>query len=293
MLYTNENSSLSSPVIIIGAHRSGTSLVTRLLDDLGIFVGKKLDTNHEAMFFQSINAWILRQSSGSWDNPDSVSYFLKDQENMALSHEHVHQLMRSPVASSYLGLYKYLRFGNISNLDIPWGWKDPRNTYTLPFWLRLFPKAKVVHVYRHGVDVAKSLAYRSGKSLDRNSERYSVFKPVYSLSLKRGGFRDSLVCSSLEGGFEVWSKYIETASNHVKILGSQAISIQFESLIDDPMKVLTGLTDFLELNPSKDKIEKSIAKIAGDRCLAYKRDNLSDEFSNFVREPLTSYGYSL
>lgn len=293
MLYTNKNSSLSSPVIIIGAHRSGTSLVTRLLDDLGIFVGRKLDTNHEAMFFQSINDWILRQSGGSWDNPDSVSYFLKDQENMALSHEYVQQLMRSPLASSYLGFYKYLRFGNISNLDIPWGWKDPRNTYTLPFWLRLFPEAKVVHVYRHGVDVAKSLTYRSSKSFARNSERYSMFKPVYSLGLKKSGFRDSLVCSSLEGSFEVWSKYIETANNHVNNLESQAISIQFESLIDDPMKVLTELTDFLELNPSKDKVEKSIAKIAGDRCLAYKRDNLSDEFSHFVREPLASYGYSL
>jgi hypothetical protein len=293
MTYTSESSSILSPVIIIGAHRSGTSLVTRLLDDLGIFVGKKLDANHEAMFFQSINAWILRQSSGSWDNPDSVSNFLRDHENMALSQEYIEQLMHSPTASSYLGLCKYLRFGNISNLDISWGWKDPRNTYTLPFWLRLFPKAKVVHVYRHGVDVAKSLTSRSSESFARNSERYSIFKPAYSLGLKRGGFRDSLVCSSLDGSFEVWSKYIKTASNHVNNLGSQAISIQFESLIDDPMKVLTELTDFLELNPSKDKIEKSITKIASDRCLAYKRDKLSDEFSNFVREPLAAYGYSL
>ena len=39
------------PIVIIGMHRSGTSIVTRMLEQLGLFVGKKKDMNHEALFF--------------------------------------------------------------------------------------------------------------------------------------------------------------------------------------------------------------------------------------------------
>jgi hypothetical protein len=30
----------------------------------------------------------------------------------------------------------------------PWGWKDPRNSLTLPFWLQVFPGARVLIVHR-------------------------------------------------------------------------------------------------------------------------------------------------
>jgi len=48
-----------SPIIIIGMSRSGTSMLTRMLDELGLFVGKKLTKNHEALFFRKINDWLL------------------------------------------------------------------------------------------------------------------------------------------------------------------------------------------------------------------------------------------
>jgi hypothetical protein len=41
-----------------------------------------------------------------------------------------------------------------------WGWKDPRNSITLPVWLKLFPDARVIHIVRNGVDVAESLYRR-------------------------------------------------------------------------------------------------------------------------------------
>lgn len=39
----------------------------------------------------------------------------------------------------------------------PWGWKDPRNSATLPFWLHLFPDLKIVVCLRHPKEVALSL----------------------------------------------------------------------------------------------------------------------------------------
>jgi hypothetical protein len=41
-----------------------------------------------------------------------------------------------------------------------WGWKDPRNTITLPFWQSLFPDLKVVVCLRNPLEVAQSLMKR-------------------------------------------------------------------------------------------------------------------------------------
>ena len=50
----------SSPIIIAGMHRSGTSMVTNILKKLGLTIGSKLDSNHESIFFQRINIWYPR-----------------------------------------------------------------------------------------------------------------------------------------------------------------------------------------------------------------------------------------
>lgn len=40
----------------------------------------------------------------------------------------------------------------------PWGWKDPRNALTLPFWKALLPSMKVLVCVRHPAETASSLA---------------------------------------------------------------------------------------------------------------------------------------
>ena len=47
------------PVIIIGMHRSGTSMLTRLLEKAGLFVGHEKENNWEAWFFPKINQWLF------------------------------------------------------------------------------------------------------------------------------------------------------------------------------------------------------------------------------------------
>lgn len=39
------------PIIILGMHRSGTTMITQLLENLGLFVGTEKEVNHEALFF--------------------------------------------------------------------------------------------------------------------------------------------------------------------------------------------------------------------------------------------------
>ena len=39
-------------ILLSGMHRSGTSMVTKILKDFSLEVGHKLDDNNESLFFQ-------------------------------------------------------------------------------------------------------------------------------------------------------------------------------------------------------------------------------------------------
>ena len=83
-------------------------MIARMLDDLGLFVGKKLTPNHEAVFFREINDWLLTQCSGGLEDPGTIKYLLQDNEARGLFEEFVRFTMKTPHSISFLGLGKYL-----------------------------------------------------------------------------------------------------------------------------------------------------------------------------------------
>ena len=40
---------MANPVLVVGMHRSGTSLVSKILDDCGVMMGKDLQEDHEGI----------------------------------------------------------------------------------------------------------------------------------------------------------------------------------------------------------------------------------------------------
>ena len=56
----------SQPLIILGMHRSGTSLAVRLLTAVGIHMGSHLSRDAEAIFFQKLNRRIFLKR---WEIP--------------------------------------------------------------------------------------------------------------------------------------------------------------------------------------------------------------------------------
>ena len=67
-----------APVIILGMHRSGTTMIAELLDRLGLFVGTKVQGDHEAVYFLDINEELFTQIHAFWDNPQSVVSFFNE-----------------------------------------------------------------------------------------------------------------------------------------------------------------------------------------------------------------------
>ena len=284
---------MTSPLIVIGMHRSGTSLVTDMLESLGLFTGVARDPNREAWFFLRLNDWLLEQSGGNWEHPAPISYLLEHQPLRALALEYIRTIMRTPHVVAFLGWQKYLRCRSLERLDIPWGWKDPRNTFTLPLWLELFPEAKVIHICRHGVDVARSLQQRQQEisNMDAARAAFDRRKPLCWLRLKRSGFIAQVRCSSLEGGFTLWEEYMREARRHVKTLGARAVEIRYEDFLNEPRAGLAALAQFCNLAAPPARMDAAIAHVRPARACAYQADPALRAFAAAHAAELAAFGY--
>ena len=56
-----------------------------------------------------------------------------------------------------------------------WGWKDPRNSLTLPFWQKLLPGMKTLIMVRNPLEVAHSMRERNGTSYSFGLRLWEIY----------------------------------------------------------------------------------------------------------------------
>jgi hypothetical protein len=268
------------PVIILGMHRSGTSMVSELLDELGLFVGNELQDDHESTFFLDLNDQIMNRVSAAWDYPRPVRDFLACDEAVRMTATALAADLSSRRIKAFLGK------GSLETFNKPWGWKDPRTVFTLPLWLRLFPQARLVYILRNGIDVAKSLMVREKKLLALRVERFDkrMAKRSFRSALDRAGYKGSARCLTLQGGFDLWAEYVAQAETNLTGLTNAIHVLKYEDMLGDPKKHLPELAAFCELEAKSAKIEKAIQQIDGSRATAFKSDPASAAFYETVRD---------
>ena len=280
------------PIIFIGMHRSGTSMLGRLLEGLGLFVGKQKEKNNEAVFFKQLNDWVMMQCGARWDMPGAMQYLWNNDELLTWVDDYMRYLLDSPRATQFIGLRRYLSMGGITKLTMPWGWKDPRNTFTLPMWLRIFPEAKVVYIERHGVDVAQSLRVRSRKGFASTTRIYRKYRPFVVLRPKRGGFIESPRCASLEGGFSLWQEYTDQATEMMRQLPTYRVfKLRYEKVLEDPVLHLRESAEFCGLDVTDHRLEALTAGINIDRAYSYLNNSELQEFTSNHQSVLADRGY--
>jgi hypothetical protein len=169
------------------------------------------------------------------------------------------------------------------------GWKDPRNTFTLPVWKNVFPKLRAVHIVRHGVDVAASLARRHSEAL-----RAATGETVPSaLTVIRD---DALgVLSSRRGwtpseALTMWEQYVEKARQECAALGERALEIRYEDLLTEPERVIASLAEFCGI--PRQARDGGLVSLEPSRVFAFRRDPELSAFAASQREVLARYGYA-
>jgi Sulfotransferase family len=268
-------------------------MLGRLLEELGMFFGTQKDENNEALFFQDLNEWLLSQCGGRWDNPAPFNeFFWRNDEVIRWTEAYLRNLLASPRVIQFLGARRFLSGGK-NSLDGAWGWKDPRNTFTLPMWLRIFPDAKVVSIERNGVDVAQSLYAREIKILADAPRFYQRYRAVFFLRSRRAGFAHSPRCLALDDAFSLWEEY--TAQSDVVTAAlprERVLTLRYEEVLGDPVKWLTEAAAFCDLNASRARIETAARSIRVDRALAHESSVELKDFAARHAESLAARGYS-
>jgi hypothetical protein len=194
-------------VCVLGMHRSGTSVFTRLLNLLGVDLGadallttEPVAANPKGYWenkeLTAINDAILSRYHGSWDAPPLFKQNWQRDRRL-----------------DDLRLRANALINDQFSVREVWGWKDPRTCLTLPFWQALIGEMRYVVCLRDPLSVASSLTRRDGFGLEK------------SLSL--------------------WLMYVTSALKYTQ--GKSRRLVFYQELIDDPERSLARLGEFAGL----------------------------------------------
>jgi hypothetical protein len=147
-------------VVVVGMHRSGTSMTSAILEKLGINMGEKklgaAATNpighFEDKMFLKLNKKILNDAGGSWDNPTAKNSILN-------------------LKNKYQEEIKEL----VSNKNENWGWKEPRTSLTIDLYYPHLSNSYFVYCKRNEEDVAASLKKRNNISLEKGKKLKGIY----------------------------------------------------------------------------------------------------------------------
>lgn len=142
-------------ICTIGMHRSGTSVVSRLLNLLGVHLGadeammRAADDNPKGFWehhpLVMINEEILARFGGGWDAPPAFPPVWPQHHDLDDLRTRARTILADEFGSTPL-----------------WGFKDPRSSITLPFWQEVVGPMRYVICLRAPNAVVASLARRNG-----------------------------------------------------------------------------------------------------------------------------------
>lgn len=246
-----------------------------MLGACGVFWGALPDEYNESAFFQSLNEALFSMASATWDAPAPMEHYFMQPDHQKQALDFIQKRLKEGLYTEFCwGLDTRPIYGT-DRLSGHWGWKDPRNVYTLGLWLAHFPNARVIHIIRNGIDVAISLWRReTSRPEGTDHPHYSQF------------------CQTREGSFDLWKRYVHEArrwSDKVE----HFLEIRFEELIGTPRATLERLRQFLDLRSDRRGLS-AIHLIQPKSSLMHSSDAHMNDFINRARNDalMKTLGYS-
>ncbi|MDH3324198.1 MAG: sulfotransferase [Candidatus Peregrinibacteria bacterium] len=175
----------SKTIIILGMHRSGTSVISKIIYSLDVDLGKHLiEPSHDNKegFYENrdivrLNNYLLAKAGGMWHSPPSKENIIKLRGNKSIE--------------------KVIKKVILRNQNDLWGFKDPRTSLTLRLLIPFIKNPYFIICYRDKNSVAKSLYKREGISIKRGLFLWNI----YNNSIKKF-IKENNKIPSLEINFE-------------------------------------------------------------------------------------------
>jgi hypothetical protein len=212
------------PICVVGMPHSGMSMVGRALSALGVDLGPESELPPEAAYadpsrnarFARINDAVLEAAGAAWNSPpESNGSWAGRPELEPLKRE-----ARS--VSDALALAE------------PWGWVDPANSLTLPFWRELFPDLQVLVCMRHPLELARALDADGAASA---AEALELWRSYYGVVDALG---DRYVVTDLSRYAADGQAELERIAQELHLSPSPADVRHALATLEDPLEDLTG-----------------------------------------------------
>ena len=246
-----------APILILGAHRSGTTATARALALLGLQLGQRLDSHYESKAMQRLHEDYLKSVGAAWHQPGPLLERMATVEGERAGAEY----LRDHVQREFSALLGYrqnpkgwwlrarLKTGAI------WGWKEPRTTLFAPAWLQVFPEALLIDVVRHPLAVAMSIRARE-------------------LTFRAKGDRPTPGLDQLDYCVGLALTYVEAGERMANRTRNYR-RVRFEEIQANQGKVLEDLANFCALRPTRARLAQAAASIRPEN--ARWRDSLPQE----------------
>ena len=141
-------------------------MLTGLLHSCGLYLGPESelmparadnpDGFWEHLGFVALNDELLNELGGAWDLPPKA--------DETFTHPRLDPLR----------MKARLLIAGFDSARV-WGWKDPRNSLSLPFWQDLLPGLKTLIVVRNPLEVAYSMRERNGTSYSLGLRLWEIY----------------------------------------------------------------------------------------------------------------------
>ena len=219
----------SPPVFVIGVDRSGTTLLSLMLD-----AHSQLLIPYESKFFARF--YHQKDEFGDLQNVDNRIVLIKK-----ILDEPSIKLWQPQVKLEDIDLEKctslpecieavFYSYAMLQGKSI-WGDKTPSYINGIHILNKLFPTARYIHIVRDGRDVASSLVRQEWGPCD---------------------FISSL---------RFWQERVSCARRLLRMLpDEQWIEIRFEDLVSEPEKILKSITDLLNIDYEETMVDGYIKK---------------------------------
>jgi hypothetical protein len=158
----------------------------------------------------------------------------------------------------------------------PWGWKEPRSIYLIPFYAEVMPAFRFVHFVRDGRDMA--------------------FSDNQNQLIKHG---DAALGSSMDGqarplrSIALWNAVnLQAADFGESVLGDRYLRLRFEDLCSDPAGTARKVYDFFGLSGDAEavgRVEVSPPKTLG-RWMSEKPETIR-ALQEIAGPALARFGY--
>jgi hypothetical protein len=248
-------------VCIAGMHRSGTSLVARVLHDCGFDLGPSRDLmpagpdNPEGFWenlrFVRVNDRVLARLGGSWSEPPALEPGWERSPELG-------DVREEAVALA----------GSFSGLEA-WAWKDPRNSLTLSFWRGLVPDLKPVICVRHPAEVVSSLQRRTASEPLFGRRVWLTYNPRV---LAVGPIRKSVAAfkrltrgptwGSPDESMQLWAAYYRAALAAVP--ADERLVTHYESFLFDAPQEVRRLLSFVDAGVDESDVERAAAAVSDE-----------------------------